>query len=267
MNTGTAVIDYEIVGEGTPVLMLHGFPLDREVMKGCMEPLLKSRSGYRRLYLDLPGMGRSPVPEGDWTSDDVLECVENFIDEVVPGEDLVVVGQSYGCYLARGLLRTRSRHIIGICMICPLIVPQDELRDLPVGTEERMPYNKLSSEEKVVSLFARTVNERVIERYKKEIEIPLSLADLAFTEHLRSHGYPFSFDPDALDEPFPGSVLILCGRQDRIVGYRDAWRIIDLFPRATFAVIDGAGHYLQAERDGIFDFLVGDWFDGLQMHR
>ena len=52
---------YETVGEGVPVLMLHGYYVDHHIMTGCLEPVLEQAecAGYKRIYLDLPGMGKT----------------------------------------------------------------------------------------------------------------------------------------------------------------------------------------------------------------
>ena len=52
-------------------------------MTGCLEPVFALRPGYRRIYPDLPGMGRSPAPESVASSDDVLAAVLDFVDERV----------------------------------------------------------------------------------------------------------------------------------------------------------------------------------------
>ncbi|MEA0562741.1 alpha/beta fold hydrolase [Lysinibacillus irui] len=54
-----ANIYYEVIGTGTPIIMLHGFSPDHRLMKGCMEPIFDGREGWKRIYLDLPGMGRT----------------------------------------------------------------------------------------------------------------------------------------------------------------------------------------------------------------
>ncbi len=65
--------------------------------------------------------------------------------------------------------------------------------------------------------------------------------------------------------PFAQPSLILAGRQDSTVGYRGAWSLIEEFPRATYAVIDMAGHHLgRIERPAVFQALVGDWLERMQ---
>ena len=79
--------------------------------------------------------------------------------------------------------------------------------------------------------------------------------------------YGFSFDADTLAEPFAAPTLIVTGRQDTIVGYRDAWRIVENYPRATFAVLDRADHGLPIDQDALFRALVNDWLDRVEEAR
>lgn len=54
------------------------------------------------------------------------------------------------------------------------------------------------------------------------------------------------------------------GRQDSYEGYKDAWTILERYPRATFAVIDRAGHNLQIEQPEIFNSLVNEWLTAVE---
>lgn len=64
--------------------------------------------------------------------------------------------------------------------------------------------------------------------------------------------------------PFDKPCLIVSGRQDNLVGYRDIWKTIENYPRASFAVLDMAGHALQIEQEEIFNVLVNNWLIRLQ---
>ena len=52
---------------------------------------------------------------------------------------------------------------------------------------------------------------------------------------------------------------MLIGKQDNCVGYKDSWDILENFPRATFAILDRAGHNLHIEQPEVFNSLVKDW--------
>lgn len=58
--------------------------------------------------------------------------------------------------------------------------------------------------------------------------------------------------------------MILTGRQDSLVGYRDAWQLLENYPRGTFAVLDRAGHNAHNEQHQLFNALLGEWLDRVQ---
>jgi pimeloyl-ACP methyl ester carboxylesterase len=72
-DTGKATIDYEEHGEGRPILLLHGWTMDRRVEAGTYEKIFANRPGWRRIYPDLPGMGRSVAKAELTNQHDVLE--------------------------------------------------------------------------------------------------------------------------------------------------------------------------------------------------
>jgi AraC-like DNA-binding protein len=59
--TNNATIELDDIGEGAPVLFLHGFPATRYLWSGVV-PLLVN-SGYRLLVPDLLGYGASDAPD------------------------------------------------------------------------------------------------------------------------------------------------------------------------------------------------------------
>ena len=71
--------------------------------------------------------------------------------------------------------------------------------------------------------------------------------------------YDLDFDVNVLPRPFLKPVLIVCGTQDDMTGYRDAWKLMDIFPRATYAVLDRSGHLVNIENPQLFEALAEDW--------
>lgn len=91
------------------------------------------------------------------------------------------------------------------------------------------------------------------------------MGDFEFLSTLRQQpeNYAFSFDVDHLSEPFTGPSLIISARQDAIAGYRDAWNILEKYPRATYVVLDRAGHQLE-EKEGLVNALMNEWLDRVE---
>ena len=63
---------YEIRGEGRPVLMLHGWSIDHRSLMAELELVFQARSGWGRIYPDLPGHGRTPGADWITSQDDIL---------------------------------------------------------------------------------------------------------------------------------------------------------------------------------------------------
>ncbi len=255
------------VGEGKPVVLLHGLGCDHRLMTGCMEPVFEQRRGYRRIYVDLPGMGRSDAPMDRASSNAILELLRVLIAELTAGERFLLVGESYGGYLAQGLLTTELRLLTdGLLLICPVTVPEPEKRELPpvgaLGYDEKFLRELGPNERAAFCTLAVLANRQVYERYEQEIASGLGLSNGEFVSVLRRN-YAFSFDVDAQIRTihFDRPALLLAGRQDICVGYRDLWKLLENFPRAAFALLDLAGHNLQIERPEVFSTLVGDWLD------
>ncbi|WP_051135707.1 alpha/beta fold hydrolase [Streptomyces sp. 351MFTsu5.1] len=112
-------------GAGTPVLLLHGYTIDHRLLLP-LEPVFAERDGWRRLYVDLPGCGRSPR----LSAEAMGEAVLRFVDKVVGDEPFAVVGISYGGQLARHLVAERGAQVLGTALLAPLVKPSGE-RVLP----------------------------------------------------------------------------------------------------------------------------------------
>jgi len=256
-------VHFEMFGEGRPALMLHGMPMDYTQMVREMEPYFLGRDGWKRIYLDMPGHGQSPGAEWMTSMDDVLKVVEEFLDQIVPDQRFVVAGTSYGGYIGRGLVHDRAAQMDGLLLNVPAISPDKAKLTLPLRTILVRDEGVL---EEAKSSGVNWFGEGAVVQNKANLDYAKALnkavADYAFLDKLRKHG--FSFDADKLPQPFPAPTLIITGRQDHWVGYRDAWSIIENFPRATFAVLDRAGHLVLGEQPEICSSLIREWLDRVE---
>ena len=255
--------EHIIHGEGYPFLMLHGFEVDHRVVKGCMEPIFENKFGYKRVYLDLPGMGKTIGESWIKNSDQMLDVVIEFIDKIIPNQKFIIASESYGCYLARGVQLRKSEFIEGILFICPVIFAKPNNRDLPkhviLSKDPEFLSNLTKFEADDFESISVAQNQRIWERYRDEFYSGVKTADKGFLEKIWETGYPFSFNLDKMLEIFDKPSLFLMGRQDSIVGYRDAWKLIEHYPRASFVILDQAGHILQIEQEKLFNSLVNEW--------
>ena len=262
-------VHYEALGEGRPIVMLHGWSVDHRHMVSDMEPLFRQRDGWKRIYLDLPGHGTTPGK--DWISnqDRMLDVVLDFIDSLIPGQRFVVAGTSAGAYLARGVVHHRSASIDGLLLTVPLIVADDAERHVPSPVTlvaDPALVSELEPDEAEFFQIAVVQSRKVVDYIRANFTSGSETGDQAFQAKIREHpeNYAFSFDVDALPKPFPAPTLIVAGRQDSVAGYRDAWGILENYPRGTFVVLDRSGHFLPFEQEDLFHALVGEWLDRVE---
>jgi pimeloyl-ACP methyl ester carboxylesterase len=228
---------------------------------GAFEPIFEKRKGWRRIYPDLPGMGKTEGPEWLVTQDQVLDVLTNFIERVIPGERFATAGLSYGGLLAQGLVHRLADRMDGLLLLVPSMGPE-ETRDLPshqVLLREPINFEDMTDENVTgFKNLAVVQTQEHLEAWKRDIIPGLKAADEEFLGRLRKN-YAFSFDITALSKPFTKPALFLHGRQDNVCGYRDAWKVLESYPRASYVVLDRAGHSLQMEQRALFKALTNEW--------
>lgn len=83
----------EVMGSGTPVLLLHGWGGRIESMRMVAERL--ASKGYCLHMLDLPGFGRSTLPSEVWGVPEYARLVAHYLDSVNL-KPVSVIGHSFG---------------------------------------------------------------------------------------------------------------------------------------------------------------------------
>ena len=258
-------VHYETIGEGRPIVLLHGGGTDHRLMTHALEPAFAGREGWRRIYPDLPGMGRTPAAEWIEDEDDMLAVLEGFVDAVADGRRVVLGGGSYGGYLALGFVHRRPADLDGLLLVAPA---------LRGGNQELPAHHVFEQDDAVVASvledeqgwLGRSVAQTAenLEFFRAAVMPGVRVADQEFLERLDG-GANLSIDVSRqLPAPFPGPSLIITGRQDSVVGWAGAASLLESFPRATFVVLDRAGHGLAAEQRALVRAHVSEWLDRLE---
>lgn len=114
MTNHSVALNYQEVGQGQPVVLIHGFPFDHT----AWEPVVPLLRDHARLILpDLRGFGKSPVtPDPIYTmrmhADDILELLDRLnIDSAV------LVGHSMGGYVALNFARAYPQRLCGLGLV------------------------------------------------------------------------------------------------------------------------------------------------------
>jgi pimeloyl-ACP methyl ester carboxylesterase len=263
-------VHYAQHGSGMPVLGLHGAGVDHREIMGALEPLFADRPEYRRIYPDLPGMGRTPAPAAIESNDAVLELLGGLVDAAIGEEAFLVVGHSYGGYLARAIANRRPGQVAGLALICSTSEQgrQDERpKHVVLHTADGLDPDSALEPELAAEFRNYLVvhTSQTLQRFQETVAPGMALVDHAALERIFER-WQLRTAPEQ-GAPYANPTLILAGRQDATVGYAGAWRLLEHYPRATVAVLDRAGHGLTHEQVALSTALLAEWLDRVAEHR
>jgi pimeloyl-ACP methyl ester carboxylesterase len=235
---------YESFGDGRPIIFLPGWGGDNGEGRDIHEPVFERRTGWRRIYVDPPGTGKTPADPAIIDQDGMLAAIAVLIDEVVGTERFALAGTSAGALHCRGIVKRDPARALGLLLRVPAIVVDRTRRALPTD-EHLMPTPAFAEKER---------------RYYDAVD---SIADLEFLDRIQAEVRTYALSEDPATR-FEGPTLIVTGRQDTMTGYADAWSVLDDYPRATYAVLDQEGHGLPVGRTALYRALVSDWLDRIE---
>jgi pimeloyl-ACP methyl ester carboxylesterase len=95
------------------------------------------------------------------------------------------------------------------------------------------------------------------QHYRDNVVPGLEIADAEALDRIRKN-WALTIAPES-GPVYTRPTLILCGRQDSVTGYDDQYLLLPHYPRATYAVLDMAGHNLQIEQPDLLAALFREW--------
>ncbi len=248
-RVGEIAVHYVEHGSGRPVLVLHGAGVDHREPESCFEPIFSGQAEFRRIYPDLPGMGRTAAPPMVGSAEDVLDVLLGFAGAVTGGTTYLLIGHSAGAYYAQAMAARAPEQVAGLALVCPLL---PEVRDIP---EHRVIVGSGAIGDDDFQGYFVVQSPAMLERYERYVATGAALVDEAAIERI---GQRWEFAPDH-GPPYPGPTLVVAGRFDSTVGYAAAADLVDYYPHASLAVLDNAGHALPHEQPELLRALVIDW--------
>ncbi len=125
---GTQALAGEEVGEGPPVVLLHGLTATRRyVVHGSVT---LARQGRRMVLYDARGHGSSPPSEsGGYGYEQLAADLRTIIEQRCAGERPVLAGHSMGAHTAVAVALSGDVELAGLVLICPAFMgdpPSDE---------------------------------------------------------------------------------------------------------------------------------------------
>ena len=243
-----------VAGDGPPVLALHGAGSTHAELRSALDPMLP---GHRLIYPDLPGHGDSAA-DGVASAADAVAALEELVDHAIGTEPFALVGHSFGGHLARGLAARRPGQVRGLALICPM-VPDDlhaERAAVVVddGSAASLPADL--AEEYTGYFVVRTA--ATLARFHDAVVPSLGRSDGNAIDRMMTDG---ALD---LDVDYPHPVLVVTGRHDAWVGYRQHAGLLEAYPRATSLVLADTGHALPHERPEALAAALRLWLEAVE---
>jgi pimeloyl-ACP methyl ester carboxylesterase len=177
-------------------------------------------------------------------------------------EGFLLVGHSYGGYLAQGIMHYRLNRVKGICLIASALHVKN--RSLPEKVVfEKDEYLLAGLENDIRTAFETLMiyqNKQKLELFLNEIHPGRLLANRDFlNSNWREKDYYLKEKPFGKLSRISQPALIIAGKQDAICGYKDYLFFLDLFPNSSLAVLDGAGHLIPIDKRETVKLLLKEW--------
>lgn len=257
-------LTYEVMGEGIPIVFLHGLYLDRESTMFFFEPQVRF-NGFKRIYIDLPGMGSS-IATPSASANSIFDSLKNFIVSIVGQKKFILFGHSYGAYMAQALAHHFQSQVLSLFMTCPVIYADKDRRIL--GKHINISEEKISTDKNKEYFYDFkkmnvVLNQKSWQDYQNLIIPGLKKANKNFLSQLQDDSYSLSFENDLHHLNSKTAVCILVGRHDQVVGYEQQLKLIKLSESAEGALVNKAGHNLMIDQPGLVSFYFEKMLESL----
>lgn len=240
----TVTLNYSDAGQGTPVVLLHGFPLSSAIWHEHQQRL---SDRYRVITPDLRGHGRSPAPSGVYEMDLLARDVLALLDALLI-KKAVIMGHSMGGYVALAGWKLAPERFLALGLITSQAGADTE--------EGRQGRNKLAN--KVAAEGSSAVAAAMIPKLfaagisiappilAQVREIILNTDRAGIIGSLQ--GMAVRSDSGPLLPKISVPVLILAGEQDQIIAPDKAKAMAAAMKTATLTMVEHAGHMPMLEQ-------------------
>lgn len=233
-------------GAGRPLLLLHGGAGPRSIA-GLAAVL---QENHRTIVPTHPGFAGTPRPEGFGHITDLALAYLALLERMAL-QDVVIVGNSVGGWIAAEMALRRSPRVAGIVLL--------NACGIDTGSPNRHIVDplKLTPPERAAIAFHDPARYAIIP------STPEALAEMAENQRtLRIYaGEPFMHDPSlhARLAQMPVPARVVWGQSDGIVDVAYGQRFAAAMPDAQFTVVAEAGHFPHIEQQNKVVDLIEDF--------
>ena len=231
-------IVYERRGRGEPLVLIHGYPLDRTTWDEVASLL---ETDFDLIIPDLRGMGQSDIMDKTYTITDLASDVAGLLDHLKI-QKAFIAGHSMGGYVALAFARAYPNRVRGLGMISSQV-----LADPPERKEGRYKTAK-DVEEKGISVVVDSMTTKLsadtrIQSFVREViqrQKPSGVIGSLKTMAERD-------DSSDLLKKFKFPVVIVHGDADALIPVERGREMKTALPSAHYAEVKDAGHMSMME--------------------
>lgn len=255
------VVAYDERGEGIPVVLVHGFPLNRMIWEAQWEGLDKHA---RIIAPDLRGFGESEMVAGTTTVGTYADDVREFLDALGIREPAIIAGLSMGGYVAMEYLRRYPDLVRGLILAntkaTPDTIEGKAGRDKNITVAESKGAAGIAEGmlPKVLAPNTYTSNPELVAQVKRIMESSTVPGLVGALSAMRDR--PDS-TPALLE--FSQPTLIIAGADDQLMSAADQENMRQAARNSTLVTIPDAGHLSPMEQPVAFNHAVSEWLRDL----
>jgi pimeloyl-ACP methyl ester carboxylesterase len=260
INSSRGPISIHDSGTGSPLVLLHGFPLDHTMWE---HQISRFSTSHRVVAIDLRGFGKTPPKDGTMTMAELAEDVSAVIETLKLGP-VVLCGLSMGGYVAFAF-QEKHRALLKALILCDTRAVADapEAAKARRVTAERVLKEGTSflADTMLPKLFAEKTaltQPGIVEKTRKVIEAA-SRAGVAAAARGMADRKDYSDALAGIDLP----TLAIVGEHDAITPVAEMTAMTTRMPNAELQIIATAGHMAPLENPAAVNAAIEAFLEKL----
>jgi 3-oxoadipate enol-lactonase len=245
---------YDESGSGLPLLLIHGYPLNRHLWQSQLSGLVDTA---RVIAPDLRGHGDSGMGNADHSMTQLAQDCFDFVAALGIQQPFAVCGLSMGGYIAMAMLRLHPERLAAA-----IFTATRSAADSSEVKDSRQKSIQLVQEQGaapiISTMLPRLLSPQTTENRHDIVnqahEVMASIKAITVIKDLEGLMTRPDSTPDLASLTKP--VLIVHGADDQIVPLAEAQALQQTISGAQLVILPAAGHLLNLEQPALFNNAV-----------